>query len=294
MENNKNYLTELLDTVIDNLYDGFIVMDLSGKILRVNKALLQMGGYTEDELVGKNAMKLVSIFPAKSLKKIGESFLDAVRGIKADHYTLEAKDKSGNLRILELNNSLIVDNGKKIAIAVIIRDVTEIEINKKQLEEDKNLISQNIDVINSVADPIFVKDKNHNWILLNDAFCKFMGRKREELIGKSDHDFFPKSEADVFWDKDEEVLNSEKENINEENFTDSNGKTHVIVTKKNAYRNKNGEKILVGIISDITDTKNAENKLVEKNEELEKLNKLMVNREIKMAELKEKIKKYEV
>jgi PAS domain S-box-containing protein len=149
------------------------------------------------------------------------------------------------------------------------------------------------DVLNALADPIFVKDKNHNWILLNDAFCKFMGKGREELIGKSDYDFFPKNEADVFWNKDEEVFNSEKENINEENFTDSTGKTHVIMTKKTIYRDKNNEKILVGIISDITERKLVENNLIMKNKELERTNRLMIDRELKMIELKKKYKELE-
>jgi PAS domain-containing protein len=58
-------------------------------------------------------------------------------------------------------------------------------------------------IINKVTDPIFVKNRRHEWILINDAFCRFLGRDRQELIGKSDYDFFPSSEADIFWEKDE-------------------------------------------------------------------------------------------
>ncbi len=122
-------------------------------------------------------------------------------------------------------------------------------------------------IINSVADPIFVKDCRHVWILLNDAFCKFMGRDRNELIGRSDYDFFP-IEADVFRERDELVLHSGMENVNEERFTDAKGNVHTIVTKKTRYQDENGDKFIVGIIRDITERKVAENRLKDTNRRL--------------------------
>lgn len=113
-------------------------------------------------------------------------------------------------------------------------------------------------IINSVADPIFVKDRAHHWIMLNEAMVKFIGKPREELIGKSDYDVFPKEEADVFWGKDEEVFNSRETNINEEAFTDSSGKQHYISTKKSVFKDENGQDLLVGVIQDLTQVKETE------------------------------------
>ena len=61
-------------------------------------------------------------------------------------------------------------------------------------------------VINTIADPIFVKDRQHRFQLMNDAVCDFIGHSREELIGKSDFDFFPEEEARVFWQMDDDVF----------------------------------------------------------------------------------------
>ncbi|NWF60172.1 MAG: PAS domain-containing protein [Fischerella sp.] len=58
-----------------------------------------------------------------------------------------------------------------------------------------------LQVVNAISDPVFVKDHQHRWVLLNDAFCQFMGVSQEKLLGKSDYDFFPKEQADVFWKK---------------------------------------------------------------------------------------------
>jgi PAS domain-containing protein len=46
-------------------------------------------------------------------------------------------------------------------------------------------------IFNSITDPIFVKDRMHRLILVNDAECKLAGRSREDLLGRTDYDFFP-------------------------------------------------------------------------------------------------------
>jgi two-component system cell cycle sensor histidine kinase/response regulator CckA len=116
-------------------------------------------------------------------------------------------------------------------------------------------------IINTIADPIFVKDREHRWVLLNDAYCRFMGFERQQLIGKSDRDFFPKAEADVFWEKDEVVFDTGTDNINDEDFTDSAGVTHSITTKKSLYISPLGNKFIVGCIRDLTDLKRAQQEL---------------------------------
>lgn len=130
-----------------------------------------------------------------------------------------------------------------------------------QISTDKVLVQEQLKasekflnyIINAVADPIFVKDQQHLWILLNDAFCKLIGRKREELLGKSDYGFFPKEEADIFWENDEQVFRTGEQNVSEEIFTDSNGEIHILSTKKSVFENPDRTKIIVGIIRDITE-----------------------------------------
>ncbi len=139
----------------------------------------------------------------------------------------------------------------------------------KFLDPDKSYLEE---IINSIADPIFVKDSEHRWVFFNDAFCGFLGRTRQELLGKTDYDFFPADESQIFWEKDELVFNSTAENVNEEKFTNAEGIIHTIVTKKMLYMDTEGHKYIVGIIRDITDQKNTEESLRERVAELEKTN----------------------
>lgn len=126
-------------------------------------------------------------------------------------------------------------------------------------------------ILNCITDPIFVKDRQHRLILVNDAECKLAGRTRKELLGKTDYDFFPKEQVDVFWMKDKEVFESGEENINEELITDSNGIIRTIATKKTLFIDQEGNKFIVGIIRDITDRKQIEDTLRETRNYLESL-----------------------
>ncbi len=124
-------------------------------------------------------------------------------------------------------------------------------------------------IINTLPDPIFVKDSQHHWLILNDALCDFIGLSRQELIGKTDHDIFPKEQADVFWHKDDEVFRTGRDNINEEHITDANGIDHIISTKKAIFmEQETGETFLVGTIRDVTELRKTEEKLKKAVDEL--------------------------
>jgi PAS domain S-box-containing protein len=117
-------------------------------------------------------------------------------------------------------------------------------------------------LLNRIGDPLFVKDRQHRWQFLNDAYCRFMGYSREQLLGKSDFDFFPAEEAAVFWAKDELVFETGVENLNEEYFTDAQGVKHTILTKKTVFRTARGEAFIIGTIRDVTARKQTEEALI--------------------------------
>ncbi|MEH2409473.1 CHASE2 domain-containing protein [Nostoc sp.] len=111
------------------------------------------------------------------------------------------------------------------------------------------------DVINTIPDPIFVKNEQHQWIVLNEAYCRFIGYPNKLLIEKSDYDFFSKHEADVFRQQDELVFRTQQPQEHEEEFTNADGQTHQIATKRSLHKDAAGNFFLVGVIRDITQRK---------------------------------------
>jgi len=143
-------------------------------------------------------------------------------------------------------------NGSIIGAVETLKDITEIKSKEAAITESRNSLEK---IINAIGDPVFVKDRNHRWVLLNDALCRFMGQIREKLLGKSDYDFFTKEEADIFWLNDELVFSQGIENINEERITDTSGQVHIVITKKTLYTDNSGNPFIVGVIRDITERK---------------------------------------
>ncbi|HEX2768503.1 MAG TPA: PocR ligand-binding domain-containing protein, partial [Geobacteraceae bacterium] len=137
---------------------------------------------------------------------------------------------------------------------------------EKALQESRDYLEK---IIDSVADPVFVKDRDHRLLMVNAAECELAGRSREEMIGRTDYDFFPKEQVDVFWEKDEIVFKTGQGNINEEEITIAQGDKRVIVTKKTFFSDMSGAGYIVGVIRDITDLKYAEAEVRKLNAELE-------------------------
>lgn len=138
---------------------------------------------------------------------------------------------------------------------VIISDIAHSE---EELKRSKEFLHH---IINTIPDPIFVFDKNHHWIVLNEAYSRLLGRPLKELIGKSARQVFSEHEATVFRQQDELVFKYGTEVEHEEEFTSSNGVTYQIATKRSLHKDAAGNLFLVGVIRDITQRKTVEEEL---------------------------------
>lgn len=152
------------------------------------------------------------------------------------------------------------------AAAVIISYLAQL---KEGLKRSKEFLQT---VIDTIPDPVFVKNQEHRCIILNQAYCQLVGHPLEFLMVKSDYEIFPKHEADVFWAEDELVFQTGQAQENEEELTDAFGTTHLIATKKSLHKDATGNVFLVGIIRNITKDKRAEQELRQAAVELTRAN----------------------
>jgi PAS domain S-box-containing protein len=95
-------------------------------------------------------------------------------------------------------------DGKTERLLAVSRDITEVKCAEADLTAANRFLDS---LIETLPVMIFVKDAvDLRYVRLNRAGEALMGISREEMIGKTDHGFFPPEEAEFFITRDREAL----------------------------------------------------------------------------------------
>ncbi|MFC1717140.1 response regulator [Candidatus Poribacteria bacterium] len=149
------------------------------------------------------------------------------------------------------------------------QEITERERVEEALEEERNLLRILID---NLPDYIFVKDVESHFLVNNIAHMLVLGvATPEEVVGKTDFDFFPEELASQYYADEQEIIRSGQPLINRvESTIDSEGEKQWLLTSKVPLLNSNGSVLgVVGISRDITQRKETEEALQRETENLE-------------------------
>lgn len=168
------------------------------------------------------------------------------------------------------------------------KNISQLE---KELKNTKDWLSL---IFEHAPDAYFVCDLKGNLIDGNSAAEKLSGYRKEELIGKNilklklvPSDQIPKVAKHLT----EHILGKVTD-MGDFTLLRKDG-TRVFVEISGTAVKFKGKLVLLGIARDITERTKAEEALKQKNEELEAFNKMAVGRELKIIELKERIKELE-
>ena len=230
-------------------------------------------GYEEEEIEANIDNFRLLMHPDDEEKAFGalENHLDADNG---DSITLEYRlqTKSGEYRWFQGSAKATYDkDGNPIRMAGSIIDINNRKEAELNLEEEHNLLRT---IIDNIPACVYVKDMDGRKIIANRSEYELWGFDREEqILGKRDSDLNKEGIAALSENEDRQVLETGEPIIDKDAYTEIDGKEYVLLVSKIPLKDSNGNIVgLVGISNDITERKKMEDKLRERNQQLEKLN----------------------
>jgi PAS domain S-box-containing protein len=132
-------------------------------------------------------------------------------------------------------------------------------------------------VIQATPDAIFVKDVDGRYVLVNEAFARFIGKSPSQIIGRHDLELYDRETAERFIESDRTVLSTGIAQQFEGVATGEGGTTQAYLVTKGVCRDPRGQIVgIYGISHDITELKKANETLAQTRDALFRSQKMEV------------------
>jgi two-component system, cell cycle sensor histidine kinase and response regulator CckA len=244
--------------IAENVEDSFWIFDVEkGVPTYASSSFDQIWGHPRERVLNVLEPFLEHIHP-DDREKVLAGRDQMLRGQPINHeYRIVLPD--GSIKYIWDRSSVVMDeSGHVRQIVGVGRDVTEWRRAEEETKQSREYLNR---IINSIGDPIFVKDRNHRYVIANDSFCEAVGRPREEILGKTAYEVLRQGNPDLYWDIEERVMTTGEENLMEEDIRDPNGNAHTMLTKRRVLLDMNGNLQIIAAIRDITTYKHIQAQL---------------------------------
>lgn len=266
--------------VVEAAPNGMLIVDKDGKIVLINAQVEADFGYSREELVGQPVELLIPERFHAEHKDYRGGF-DARKRVRtmARGQDIVGRCKDGNEIPLEVRlNPLHGTQGVEVLASV--RNISDQRQREEQLRQERAFLRQIIDINPNL---IFAKNREGQFILVNQAVADIYGSSTDDMIGKTDADFNSnREEVIAFRRADLDVMDSlQQAVILDEPITDATGKLHWLQTVKVPILEKNGRADhVLGTSTDVSERKRVELELAQQRNELAHLSRVMMLSEL--------------
>jgi len=261
-------------SLVNLIADPVVVVDHKGHILEINDKVVEVTGFSKEELLGKNFLQ-IDMLTMKSKAIAIKSLAKRMMGIAVKPYEIEANKKSGEPIYLEINAQKI-EYEDKSADLVLFHDITERKMMGEKLEKYAEQLEEKVkertktlreneeklrSIFNSSPDAIAVFDLKGNIIECNKATLDFLGlSKKDEIIGKNSLIFVAKKDQKKVRKTMKNVLEGDPLINVEYAALNKEGYEFPAEFSASAIKDQSGNPTgFVTIIKDITERKKREN-----------------------------------
>ncbi|WP_377478459.1 MAG: PAS domain S-box protein [Microcoleus anatoxicus] len=262
----------LYDQIVENMQIGLYVYHLENidddstlRAIASNPAATKFTGLEMADVLG---MTIDEIFPKSRSKNIPHAFASVIRSQKAlEIEDLECDESDRITRAFSIKAFPLPNNCVGVAFENITdRKILELELKLalEQTERSEQLLRT---VLDKSSDWIFAKDRDFRCILANNSFAKGIGKKLDQIIGKSDlelviqKDIIDASAENIQKIRKDDLAVLAGENIHNpcEPATFADGSIHIFDTQKVPLRDQEGNIFAVlSFAHDITERHKSE------------------------------------
>jgi sigma-B regulation protein RsbU (phosphoserine phosphatase) len=253
-------------SIFENTIEGIFQTSPGGKYLAANPALARIYGYSSPaELVASltNIGSELYVEPGRRSEFVSiMEKNDVVTGFESRIHR-----KDGSIIWISENVRRVRDrSGNLLYYEGTVEDITERRRHEEEIRNSETLYHS---LVETLPQNIFRKNLNEQFTFANSRFCETLGKSLDEIVGKTDFDFFPSELAAKYQKDDQEIIQTGKmfETV-EENQPPGGEKLYVNVVKTPLHDAQGRIIGLQGIFWDITEKRRAEERLKQANIEL--------------------------
>jgi len=256
----------LLRTVIDNLPDNIYVKDTAARKILANRGDLAFIGKSESEVLGKTDLE---IYPPEEADRC---HADDLQVLKTGNPVLNREEvlrnAQGEERWLLTSKVPILDHqGKITGLVGIGHDITENRQARQTLQESEDKYRALFD---QAVDAIFLHDLEGRILEVNQVACLQSGYTREELLHMNVFDLHPQTEAAKNLPRAEILRHWKQWQPGQRSMWDGEHQckdgTILQVQISTGLINYGAKNAILAIVRDITEHKQAEQKIIELTE----------------------------
>lgn len=261
--------------------------DPQGVYLFVSSACERMLGYTAEELVGTSAYDYFHPDDLKAIEKSHSKVMET-KDVPLVQYRILKKD--GSFGWFETTSKSIRNKeGEIMELVAVTRDISD----RKEAEREMKRVDERFKLIfeHSSIGIALVSTKGE-WMDVNPAICKILGYSKDELLDMTFQEITHEDDLNDDLDLVKKVLHGEIPSYEmEKRYIRKDGHVVFALLSVSLVRDEDGGPMyFISQIQDISSRTEVEDKVRQQLDEMERMNQLMVGRELRMVELKEEIK----
>ena len=278
---------EKYHSVFDHLVEGIFQTTPDGRYLMANAALARIYGYASPEDLMTRLTDISTNLYVEPRRR--DEFVrmmqinDVITGFESQVHRLD-----GTVIWISENCRAVRDaKGRLLYYEGTVEDITQRRQAEEKMRHSEALYHS---LVETLPQNIFRKNLNLEFTFANQQFCRTLGHPLEEVVGKTDFDFFPAELAAKYQNDDRRVLETGEPYETVEEHQPPGGSKLYVQVVKTPIREADGRLIgLQAIFWDITQQRLADEKirkahqaLAQSREELHAKN-LQMEDDLKMA-----------